>query len=118
MERAVLGGGDTLLASAWLSSPIPEWLRYKVASRWLQVGAEWVHEHGGCSFIEGTIVHEWHGDFKDRSYVKRHALLEELDLDQDIVCRDDGVLEFSANVPDSVRDKVLLYFIERFEDGP
>ena len=118
-ERAVIGGGDMVNASAWLPTDPPpyEWLNYGGLADALAVSRNWCSEQGGCSGIAGTIWHEWHGDVQNRRYVERHAMMKALDITRDLVKREDGLLEFHPGVSEHLRRDISEYFCSRDEDG-
>jgi hypothetical protein len=116
-ELAILGGGDAVFAAACLRNEAPAWLNYPEWKAWTDRSSTWIHENGGAGVVSGTIVHEWHGDAKDRSYVMRHLLLEGVDISRSVVRRKDGILQFSDSVSDRLRQAIQSYFGYRHEDG-
>ena len=77
----------------------------------------WVRSNGGCDFVSGKIVHEWHGSHRRRAYLRRHLLLDGIDIEA-IVERDgSGILRFKDSVPADLRQRFINYFVQRKEDG-
>lgn len=116
-ELAILGGGDTLFTCACLNTDAPTWMHYPDWKIWTACAKSWVQNAGGAGVVAGTIVHEWHGSDKDRAYIERHSLLRNLRVNELVVKRDDGLLEFTETVPASFRRSIYDYFIGRSEDS-
>lgn len=68
------------------------------------------------SFLEGSILHEWHGDKDGRNYFGRNAISEALDFDTDIFLNDQGLLEIVKSKINVIED-IIAYFKGRDEDG-
>jgi hypothetical protein len=116
-ERAVMGGGDTLFAAACLGSDVPNWMNYPDWKEWTHKSATWVRSSGGCGFIPGTVVHEWHGARKDRSYSARHSIVETINLTQSLRRDENGILQFNSDISSQTRNAILSYLRGRHEDG-
>lgn len=118
-ERAIIGAGDTLHASVWMPSKLDSygWLHYAGTPGTLERLRQWNDEEGGCGVVDGTIVHEWHGDAGNRRYGDRHVLVQYLDVEKQLVRREDGLLEYDETVPEWLRNQVHGYFTSRAEDG-
>lgn len=67
------------------------------------------------SFISGNVVHEWHGDIKDRNYKNKHNILLDIDFENSVVMGDDGLIKIQ-NVSDEFYDDLFLIFKSRRED--
>ncbi len=68
------------------------------------------------SFIEGEIVHEWHGNMPDRKYETRYDILASIDMAKTISIDDRGLIKITG-VGSEVYDAILTYFKNRREDG-
>ena len=68
-------------------------------------------------YVEGMIIHGWHGKFKDRKYVDRWQIYLEtaFDPDTDIKYDEHGLLAFDHPKP-RLRDLIRHYFDSRNED--
>lgn len=69
-------------------------------------------------FVKGTIVHGWHGSFRDRKYRERWDILIQCkyDPDQDIK-RDWQGLYMLDRQDHKLRNMLLQYFLQRNEDS-
>jgi hypothetical protein len=118
IDWAILGSGDRHMSLAWIgrvkdSAPgtihptYRAWLEeYELMCKGLEV-----------SYVEGTILHHWHGRLEDRKYRERWDILTKNKFNPmvDIGQTDSGLVQLS----DSGRrlDKELLeYFVGRRED--
>ncbi len=118
-ERAVIGGGDMLNAGAWLGKSASDlaWLNYTGIEDRVNGLRTWCHSEGGCGGVSIVAFHEWHGDRAQRRYVERHQMMKSLDVETQIVRRDDGLLEFAKSVPETLCVQIQEYFASRTEDG-
>lgn len=118
-ERAVIGGGDAVNASAWLPLVGGNALQYRGVERHLEKLQYWFEKNGGkCGYLKDMLWHEWHGNMANRRYFDRHKLVAGLDLDRDLARRDeDGLLEFTPTAPEAARRSIANYFTLRQEDG-
>lgn len=69
-------------------------------------------------FVKGTIVHGWHGSFRDRKYRERWDVLVQCKYDPDIDIKRDwqGLYTFDQVKP-RMRDLLMQYFLQRNEDS-
>ncbi|MDQ3623178.1 MAG: hypothetical protein M3463_11905 [Verrucomicrobiota bacterium] len=117
-ERAIVGGGDSVNAAAWLPNGGDlKWTRYSDLPGGIARLREWAAREGTCGFVEGTLWHEWHGDERNRRWGRRHSWLEGVDVQRDLRKREDGLLEWSEDAPREVQETIRKYFAERREDG-
>lgn len=68
-------------------------------------------------YINGTIVHYWHGNIEDRQYVERHRVLtnQNYNPDNDIEYDDHGVLRFTEHGK-RLEPFIKGYFLSRREN--
>lgn len=82
--------------------------------------AEPFHEEvrGNLGYCEGTIYHVWHGERKDRHYLRRRIEFAEFDFDpfRDIAVDESGCWRWSSNKP-QMHQFTNDYFSLRLEDG-
>jgi hypothetical protein len=119
---SIMGGGDTVLlytiyrnsknTSATSASGAAK--KFKPYEMWKNSIQAWAQE--SCSCIEGEIVHSWHGDRKNRSYVDRHTISAEINWDKCISINKRGIVQIK-NVTDATYSAILNYFNGRNEDG-
>jgi hypothetical protein len=112
-EYGITGSGDTLSASAWLTTEfIPGYVKQALKPAYAEYKSRPAPSIG-C--IEGTIYHLWHGSRKNRKYQERHVILDGVEDVRKILKKNrDGVFEVSDN---AVREKLAKYFKERDDDG-
>jgi hypothetical protein len=124
-ERCPVGSGDELLATAATGAELSD-KGESAADRaakneWIAAFRKW-NSGGNFGFLRADIKTLWHGEYKNRHYKSRHALLVDFDpatdLDEDGA---PGPVEWSEYAlrekPDMVR-AVADYFGMRLEDGP
>jgi len=70
------------------------------------------------AFIEGDILHLWHGDMSDRAPRARHEGLQRFRFDpfRDIAIQENGCWGWNTDKPD-MHEYVRRYFCARREDG-
>jgi hypothetical protein len=120
LETAVLGSADHHQALCLLgrgAESIPGGVSegYRRAVMAWQARAARLHRNLG--FVEGTIVHAWHGSKASRKYIERWGILVKnaFDPDHDLRRNSMGVLELD---PERVqlRDDIRGYFAQRQDD--
>lgn len=120
-DANILGNGDMNMAHAMYG---PQYIRAErlspKARRHLLFWASGFHEavRGSVSFVEGWVLHLWHGDKSDRRYERRLSLLRDADYDpeRDLVTEPSGVYALSAEMQ-ALQSWSLAYFSSRREDG-
>ena len=119
IDWAILGSGDRHMCLAWIgrvkdSAPgnihpnYRAWLEeYECMCRGLEV-----------SYVEGTILHHWHGRLEDRKYRERWDILTKNKFDPltDIGQTDSGLVQLS-NSGRRLEKELLEYFVGRREDN-
>jgi hypothetical protein len=73
---------------------------------------------GDLGFVEGTLLHLWHGDLADRNYIERYRGFGRFAFDPalDLAPEPCGALRWGSRKPDLHRH-VSDYFRRRREDG-
>lgn len=76
------------------------------------------HLRGDIGFVDGTIIHYWHGQKKNRLYVEREQTLIQVgfDPDTDVTFNHHGLLVLTDHNL-KLRDAVRRYFRARLEDS-
>lgn len=122
IDFAILGAGDHHMALALIGKyeyAIPKTLNkhYKKMLKQYQKRCERTIRRD-VGYIKGTIIHGWHGRFKNRKYHDRWQILVENNYDprKDIKKNSHGVLVFGKNNI-GLRDGIRGYFRQRNEDG-
>lgn len=69
-------------------------------------------------YVNGNILHLWHGDFQNRQYSERYKILNKLDFDPhtDIAIDANGCWCWNSDKPE-LHQYLKEYFLGRKEDG-
>ena len=118
IDWAILGSGDRHMSLAWIgrvkdSAPGTIHPNYRL----------WLEEYEAMckglevSYVEGTILHHWHGRLEDRKYRERWDILTKNKFDpfNDIGQTDSGLIQLS-NSGRRLEKELLGYFVGRRED--
>lgn len=125
-DRLILGGGDAILSFAMLglqdcadfekhiSSMLPRSQADDIY-KWIRPISEEIGRSIG--YVPGDVYHLWHGEFEDRKYVSRFAILVEegFDPQADLTTDENGVWRWATAKP-ALRRRVREYFEGRRED--
>jgi hypothetical protein len=121
IDFSILGAADYLMASAitgdltlsdWLApsyrAPILEWQAR--ADRYVQ---------GDLGYVDGLILHHWHGPKAKRGYRDRWRIFHDhgFDPDRDLKRDWQGLWQLTERSP-GLRDDIRGYFRQRDEDAP
>jgi hypothetical protein len=121
-DRNVVGAGDTLMVLAmyrWWDDPFIERHNDAMLQAFHQWGEPFYREVGGqVGFVEGSVLHMWHGRLTNRRYIERLELLrnEKFDPYLDIATGPNGIWEWATKKP-ALHFAVRNYFDQRQEDG-
>lgn len=122
-DSCILGGGDRALVAAAVGdfeSPAQHWQWNPRQVAHYRPWAEcfFAAVQGRIGFVEGTLVHLWHGNPEGRRYRQRLLDLAALDFDPfvDISIGEGGCWHWSTP-KEELRSYVARYFEERREDG-
>ena len=122
-DACILGGGDRAMASAALGRFDYARQCLQMSPRWMEHYMAWARPHfesvrGSIGFLEGTLLHLWHGDLTDRRYMDRHRDFRQFDFDPavDIAKDDHGCWRWNSDKP-RMHQYVRDYFAARKEDG-
>lgn len=122
IDYAILGAADHHMVLAWIGKvddSYPPGLHPNYVKRLKQYEALCERTiRREVSYVKGTIIHEWHGRYKNRRYVERWSILQgnEFDPEVDIKYNSYGILVF-ATEKNKLRDEIREYFRQRNEDG-
>lgn len=112
-----LGASDGIFINTLYD--VPMWLKNEESSKnyteWKSKIQKYISKKD-ISFVEGDILHEWHGDKDGRNYYGRNFITEGINYDTDIFLNDDGILEIVKSKI-GVVDNIIDYFEGRNEDG-
>ncbi|HVM46424.1 MAG TPA: hypothetical protein VMU04_00280 [Candidatus Acidoferrum sp.] len=122
-DACIMGSGNRAIVSAALG-------RFGYGCKYLQMNPRWAEHYlawakplfqsvrGSVGGLEGTLVHLWHGDLKDRKYASRHEEFKRFEFDPgaDIALDDHGAWRWNSAKP-LMHQYVRDYFATRHEDG-
>jgi hypothetical protein len=97
----IIGGADLIIAVfCIINDPLFEKdLNKKTTSKSKKSWIEYKEKFKDIkySYIDGLIIHYWHGDLKHRKYLQRTEILKNLDYnpEEDISYDEDGVIQFT-----------------------
>jgi hypothetical protein len=122
MDFGILGAGDHHMARALIGKG-QDSVHRQMHPAYLNRVLAWQHradEHikKNIGFIDGTILHYWHGSKVNRRYVDRWKILIEnqFNPDADIYRDTRGLYRLTGNKI-RLRDQIRAYFRQRNEDG-
>lgn len=109
-DAAVLGGGDTAMACAFVGH-YDNWFTRSIGLNWRSHWFNWAKgARTSFDFVPGRIRHMPHGSVKRRNYRGRNQPIADFDPD-DLVLEDNRLYSWAHS------DIALRYFSERAEDG-
>lgn len=118
LDWAILGSGDRHMALAWIgrvkdSAPGNIHPNYRGLLEEYQAACKGLK----LSYIEGTILHHWHGRIEDRKYRERWDVLTKNKFDPltDIGRTDSGLVQLSR-FGRRLEKELVEYFVGRRED--
>jgi hypothetical protein len=121
-DASVIGGGDRVVLCAALGE-FDHISATRMGPRHAQHYRAWAASFadamgGRIGYIDGRILHLWHGDLRDRRYGERHEVLKRYGFDPltDVSVDRDGCWRWSSPKTDMHR-YVSRYFSSRREDG-
>lgn len=122
IDWAILGAGDhhmalSLIGEAEFSIPGGVSEPYRRGILAFQDRAT-SHVRGDVGYVDGTILHHWHGKKGDRKYLERWTVLIDNDFDpsKDIKKDWQGIYQLEPGKP-RLRDQIRQYFRQRNEDS-
>ena len=125
LDRCILGGGDSHMAYGIMQRQDLAELHLEMrgaTDAYRRYIATWqanaARLNKNAYFMEGTVLHMWHGHKKKRGYNSRWRILERNKYDPfvDVMLDHQGVLRLTGNKP-QLRDDVREYFRDRDEDS-
>jgi hypothetical protein len=122
-DRLILGSADAIMSDSFYCSAIniPLDLKYGEMSKDL---TKWCKEcfkivRGDISYCKGTIIHLWHGRYKNRSYIERRFILKDNNFnpETDIKRNNSGIWSWSSKAPKKLIQDTKSYFFARNEEN-
>jgi hypothetical protein len=122
LDVGILGAGDhhmalSLVGAAGRSLPGAISDEYKRCVYAWQERCEAVIKRN-VGYVEGVIMHAWHGRVTDRKYRERWDILTRhaYDPDHHVIRNSYGVFELAPTMPIGLRDDIRRYFANRNDD--
>lgn len=119
IDWAILGSGDRHMAMAFAnrvldSAPGNIHINYKKLLLEFQKSVQGFN----IGWVDGTIIHHWHGSFQNRKYKERWEILTKNSFDpfKDIGHDRSGIIQFSEEGL-RLEKFIARYFLERNEDS-
>ncbi len=121
LDRAILGAGDHHMALALVGraeESLPQGLNPNYDKMVLDWQDRATQLHHNVGYVEGSILHSWHGKKKDRKYWERWSVLKKHQYDPTLDVRPDyrGVLHLTHR-GERMRHDLRMYFRQRNEDS-
>jgi hypothetical protein len=117
-DQGIIIHGDTLNAAGFMTDTLDlTWMAHESRPAHLDRLRAWCLKNGGCGAIAGNLWHEWHGSSQDRGYLEWNTLLHGLNRERDLCYRPDGLLQWTPEADENLRERVRKYFDRRREDG-
>lgn len=119
LEACIVGSGDYHMAMALLGK-VEETFHSKDLVGYNRHLKDWQDRAKGLKlgYISGTVYHRWHGDRKNRQYIERRKIIEDVGFDpaRDLVKFENGLIGLANAAVDMV-ERFLNYFKKRKEDN-
>jgi hypothetical protein len=122
-DACVLGSGDRAMLCAAVGKPADAVHYLRMNQQWMAHYLAWAGPHyaavgGAVGWMDGGLIHLWHGDLRRRQYQDRHQLLASFEFDPaaDLALTDSGCWRWNSAKPD-MHQAVKRYFQSRREDG-
>lgn len=122
MDFPILGAADHHMARALIGRARDSVHRdvHRNYLRWILHWQDRAERHvkRNVGYVDGTLLHYWHGSKANRRYVDRWKLLVDHRFDPEVDIYKDtrGIYRLAGNKP-ALRDQVRAYFRQRNEDG-
>jgi len=122
IDFAILGSGDHHMACA-LVGQVEQSLPGNISEAYKNKMRQWGARveksiNRNVGYVEGTILHGFHGRFADRRYTERWSILVDTKFDPDQHIKTDwqGLFSFDNDCDPVLPNLVRQYFMERNED--
>jgi hypothetical protein len=122
IDWGILGSGDRHMAAA-LIGKVRTSVNHRISNRYLSLLDEWErraekHIRRNIGYVEGLLLHYWHGSKQNRGYKDRWKILVDNCFDPDIDLKKDsyGLWQLTDRSL-RLRDQIRKYFRQRNEDA-
>lgn len=123
-DACIIGGGDHVIAHAASGTMTAKCIErsiglntphYKHFAHWAELFYKDIQ--GQIGYVPGSVLHLWHGHWRDRKYFSRNIELREFDFDpeKDICLSSSGCWEWASNKPE-MHNWAAEHFASRRED--
>ena len=123
VDWSVLGGGDMFMAYALVGQLNKRTMPNSLGPNGVRLLEEWqnradTHIRKNVGYIDGLLLHYWHGKKVDRRYNDRGQILVQCKFDPELDLKRDwqGLFQLTQRSPD-LRDEIRKYFKARNEDS-
>jgi hypothetical protein len=121
IDYCIIGSNDHHMATAFIyksSSSYPEQICQEYKDKIIKYENFCRSINVSFDYINGTIVHYWHGSLKNRKYNDRWNILIDNNYNPstDIYCNDKGLFKFTKK-GEKFNKIIIKYFYERKEDS-
>jgi hypothetical protein len=122
-DACIIGGGDSAFVRAAYGCLQQAMAFHHMNSRWRDHYLAWATPfyaavRGSVAFLEGNLVHLWHGETEHRRYFERIEDFGRFQFDpfEDIAVDPDGAWRWNSDNPE-MHNYVRAYLASRKEDG-
>jgi hypothetical protein len=116
----IIGGADSIIANFCILQK-SSYIKNLIAKTTSESKKQWIEysrrfKDIKYSYVDGLIIHYWHGPLQDRLYTSRHDILKHYNYDpyNDIIYDENGVLQFTQKGK-RLQIPVAQYFAHRKE---
>lgn len=123
IDWAILGGADMFMAYALIGELHGKQMPQSLGRSGIKMLKEWQnrcekHIKRNVGYMDGLLLHYWHGKKKDRKYQDRGQILTKSNFNPDVDLKKDwqGLWQLTDRSP-QLRDDIRNYFKNRAEDS-
>lgn len=127
-DKSIIGNGDWISLCAWLGRAregLPPEHDYKLHPQYVQSVMDYQANCAGLyqsvGYVDGLIIHHFHGNKAKRKYYSRNEILEKNEFNPytDLVEDSNGMYKLSKGAKNYIglRNDIINYFAQRDEDA-
>ena len=122
IDFSLMGSADYQMACALLGDVVSSTYNRSYSGGYISKLVEWEQKCAGMKvgYVDGLILHNYHGKKSDRGYGTRWKVLVDLDFSpqRDLVSNPQGILTLNKESEKyfELKDELIKYFISRKED--
>jgi predicted O-methyltransferase YrrM len=120
-DKGVLGSGDDIMAGAFAGSNVYDDVQgfnnELKKSRDIWANKIFSLVKGSSFYIDNTVFHLWHGNIKNRFYIRRYDIFKKFNFnpESDLKINEWGCWEWNTK-EELLKDEVKKYFLKRQEE--